>query len=88
MTPGEVRAQVSSIYVLTINGIGLLVGPTAVGWLNDHVFTTPDGVRASMAIVVLVAAGALTIYLASGRRAYREAVADLEARAAVAASRP
>jgi MFS family permease len=88
MTPGEFRAQVSSIYVLTINGIGLLVGPTAVGWLNDHVFTTPDGVRASMAIVVLVAAGALTIYLASGRRAYREAVADLEARAAVAASRP
>ena len=88
MTPGEFRAQVSSIYVLTINGIGLLVGPTAVGWLNDHVFTAPDGVRASMAIVVLVAAGALTIYLASGRRAYREAVEDLEARAAAAASCP
>jgi MFS family permease len=88
MTPGEFRAQVSSIYVLTINGIGLLVGPTAVGWLNDHVFTAPDGVRASMALVVLVAAGALTIYLASGRRAYREAVEDLEARAAAAAPRP
>jgi MFS family permease len=88
MTPGEFRAQVSSIYVLTINGIGLLVGPTAVGWLNDHVFTAADGVRASLAIVVLVAAGALTIYLASGRRAYREAVEDLEARAGLAASRP
>jgi MFS family permease len=88
MTPGEFRAQVSSIYVLTINGIGLLVGPTAVGWLNDHVFTAPDGVRASMALVVLVAAGALTIYLASGRRAYREAVEDLEARAAAVASNP
>ena len=84
MTPGEFRAQVSSVYVLTINGIGLLVGPTAVGWLNDHVFTAPDGVRASLALVVLVAAGALTLYLATGRRAYREAVEDLEARAALA----
>ncbi len=85
ITPGEFRAQVSSIYVLTINGIGLMVGPTAVGWLNDRVFTAPEGVRESLALVVLVAAGTLTLYLASGRRAYREAVVDLESRAAAAA---
>jgi MFS family permease len=79
MTPGEFRAQVASLYVLTINGIGLLVGPTAVGLFNDYVFPTRDGVRWSLAVVVGVAGGALTLYLASGRGAYRAAVEDLEA---------
>ncbi|MCU0759866.1 MAG: MFS transporter [Steroidobacteraceae bacterium] len=86
MTPGEFRAQVASFYVLTINGIGLLVGPTAVGLFNDHVFPAQGGVRWSLAIVVGVAAGALTLYLATGRRAYRAAVEDLEAAQRRAAS--
>jgi MFS family permease len=79
MTPGEYRAQVSSLYVLTINGIGLLVGPSIVGWLNDQVFTTPDGVRYSLVTVAAVGAAALTLYFATGRRAYAESVARLEA---------
>ncbi len=78
MTPGEFRAQVTSIYVLTINGVGLLVGPTAIGWLNDHVFTEPTGVRYSLATLVLVAASALTLYLSTGRRAYFRSVEELE----------
>jgi len=41
---------------------------------------------ATILSTVLVAAGALTLYLASGRRACREAVEDLEARAAAAAA--
>jgi MFS family permease len=79
MTPGEFRAQVSSIYVLTINGLGLLIGPTAVGLLNDHVFPWPEGVRWSLVVVVLVASGALTLYLATARGAYGRAVRELEA---------
>jgi MFS family permease len=78
MTPGEYRAQVSSLYVLTINGIGLLVGPTAVGLLNDYVFPGATGVRSSLVLVAVVAGGALTLYLATGRRAYAGAVAGLE----------
>jgi MFS family permease len=79
MTPGEFRAQVSSIYVLTINGLGLLIGPTAVGLLNDYVFAWPTGVRWSLVTVVLVGSGALTIYLATARRPYLRAVQELEA---------
>jgi len=67
------------MYTLTINGIGLIFGPTSVGLFNDHVFTAPDGVRWSLVVVVAVACGLLTLYLASGRRAYREAVESLEA---------
>jgi MFS family permease len=78
MTPGEYRAQVSSLYVLTINGIGLLVGPTAVGLLNDYAFPGATGVRSSLVLVAVVAGGLLTLYLATGRRAYAGAVARLE----------
>ena len=78
MTPGEFRAQVSSVYILTINGFGLLIGPTAVGLLNDYVFPGPTGVRWSLVAVVLVAGGLLTLYLATGRRAYAAAVTRLE----------
>lgn len=78
MTPGEFRARIASIYVLTINGIGLIIGPTSVGLLNDHVFPAVDGVRWSLVIVAAVAGGVLTLYLATGRRAYREAVEALE----------
>lgn len=79
MTPGEFRAQVSSIYVLTINGFGLLIGPTAVGLLNDRVFPGPEGVRYSLTTVALVGALALTLYFATGRRAYAASVRELEA---------
>jgi MFS family permease len=78
-TPGDFRAQVTSIYVLTINGGGLLIGPTAVGLLNDHVFTDPTGVRGSLVVVPLVAGGLLTLYTATGLRAYGAAVERLEA---------
>jgi MFS family permease len=84
MTPGEFRAQVTSLYVLTINGIGLTVGPTSVGLLNDHVFGG-SGVRYSLAVLVLVLCGALTLYFAGGRRAYGVAVASFEAAQAGAA---
>ena len=79
MTPGEFRAQVTSLYVLTINGLGLLVGPTVVGLLNDHVFMGSEGVRYSLAAVGLVGSASLTLYFATGRRAYADSVARLEA---------
>ena len=77
--PGEFRAQVTSIYVLTINGFGLLVGPWAVGFMNDHLFTDAGGVRYSLAVVALVCGGALTLYALTGQQAYGATVARLEA---------
>lgn len=79
-TPGEFRARVTALYLITISVIGLFVGPTLPGVLNDQIFTAPDGVRYSIATVVLVIGGLLTTYLMTGRRAYAAAVMDLEQR--------
>lgn len=77
-TPGEFRARVTALYLIVINTIGLFVGPTTVGLLNDRLFTAADGVRYSLATVVLVIGGALMLYLLTGRRAYAQAVESLE----------
>lgn len=83
MTPGEFRARISSLYILTINGLGMLLGPPVVGWLNDHVFHGPQGIRFSVALVVAVVGGVLTAYLSTGRRAYGESVRQLETQQAM-----
>lgn len=86
MTPGEFRARVTSLYILTINGLGMLLGPPIVGWLNDHVFHGPQGIRFSVALVVAIIGGVLTAYLSTGRRAYGESVRQLEAAQAAQAA--
>ena len=57
----------------------MLLGPPVVGLLNDRVFEGPQGIRFSVALVVLVIGGALTAYLSTGRRAYGESIRSLEA---------
>ena len=74
------RAAVAIVLAaLVAFGLGLLIGPTAVGLLNDRVFLAPDGVRYSLTTVALLGALTLTLYFATGRRAYGAAVRELEA---------
>ena len=50
ITPGEIRGQVIALYYIVISLAGLLLGPTTVGLLTDHVFGT-DGLRYSVALL-------------------------------------
>lgn len=38
ITPGEMRAQASALYLFVVNLIGLRLGPTAVALVTDFVF--------------------------------------------------
>ena len=49
-----------------------------VGVLNDRVFTGADGIRYSLATVVLTVGGVLTLSIALGQRHYSRAVVALE----------
>jgi len=50
ITPGQIRGQVIALYLIVISVAGLMLGPTSIGLLNDHVFGE-QGIRYAAAIV-------------------------------------
>lgn len=63
-TPAPARAQVSGLYVLFINVVGLGIGPTMVGILSSGMAPGAGTLRLSMALVVGPAMVASTLILA------------------------
>jgi hypothetical protein len=76
VTPNQLRAQVSAIYMLALNIISSIIGPTGVGFVTDYVFEDEMRVGSSMALIVGVTAplGALALWL--GRKPFRELVVE------------
>jgi len=72
ITPNRMRGQVSALYMLVINLVGLGAGPLVVGLFNDALFTGPEGVRYSLAWVNAVAAPLAFALLWAGLQPYRE----------------
>lgn len=71
VTPGRMRGQVSALYMLVINLVGLGAGPLVVGVFNDALFTGPEGVRYSLAWVNAVSAPVAFVLLLAAFRPYR-----------------
>lgn len=75
ITPDRMRAQLSSVYLLVINLLGLGVGPTAVAAMTDFVFHDPQAVgHAILGVTIIGLTGACAV-LASGLGAYRRTLA-------------
>ena len=72
VTPNRMRGQVSALYMLVINLVGLGAGPLIVGIFNDALFTGPSGVRYSLAWVNALAAPVAFALLLLAFRPYRE----------------
>jgi MFS family permease len=53
VTPNQLRAQVSAIYLFVINLVGLGVGPALIPFINDKVFHDPKSIRYSLSAVVI-----------------------------------
>lgn len=54
ITPNEFRGRTSALYYLTMNMIGLGLGPVSVGLVSDYVLHTDQQVGLAMAIVVAI----------------------------------
>ena len=80
-TPAAYRGRLLALYTMTNSIIGTVLGPAGVGFLSDHVYRSEGGIRYSMATILLGVGGCLTLFLMTGRRAYAEAVHELEAAA-------
>lgn len=78
VTPNRMRGVATSLYIFTINVVGLGIGPTAVAMISDNVFEDPTRVGEALAIVCLGAA--LLAFLLTWRalKAFRRLRAEME----------
>jgi hypothetical protein len=75
VTPNQMRAQVSSVYLFVNAMLGIGVGPSLVGFISEYVLRDPSQIRYALMIVV-VGAGSLAAILSWFARAkYRERLA-------------
>lgn len=74
LPPNQFRAQISALFLLVSNLIGLGLGTTLVALLTDRVFGTPRAVGDSMAILISAATLACIILLGAGCGAYRRSL--------------
>jgi len=85
-TPNLMRGVVAGLYVVTVNVMGLALGPTLVALVTDYVFHDPKAVGFSLALVSGVMGPIAMLLLASGMRPYARMV--FPAGDAAAAPRP
>lgn len=52
VTPNQMRAQISSVYLFTVNLLGLGVGPALVPFISDYILRDPMQIRWGLLIVV------------------------------------
>ncbi len=71
VTPNRMRGQTTAVYLTVINLVGLGIGPLVIGLLTDHLFTRPEDVRYSLALLNLTAAPAAVILLLLAAKPYR-----------------
>lgn len=74
ITPNQMRAQVSALYLFGLNLAGIGLGPTVVAFLTDKVFHADAAVGHSLALTVAVAAPISALLLWLGARPYRRAL--------------
>ena len=77
IAPPNMRAQITALYYLVLNVVGLFVGPTAVGLLTNYYFRDESQIRYSLAIVAAVAATAGTLGLLYNLKHFRTAVVEV-----------
>ena len=66
ITPNRMRAQVSALYLLSVNLIGLGIGPTFVALMTDYLYKDPALVGHSLATVAAITAPLSALILYTG----------------------
>ncbi|MDE4541001.1 MFS transporter [Pseudomonas sp. ITEM 17296] len=74
LSPNQVRAQVSAVFLLISNLMGLGLGTTLVALITDRYFGVPAAVGSSMSIVSFVASSLAIVLLAKGCKCFRHSM--------------
>jgi MFS family permease len=75
LTPNQMRAQVTALYMLANSLLGMTVGPTAIAVMTDYLFRDDYALRYSMALLVAVMMPVALGVIALGLRSYRASAA-------------
>ena len=78
LTPNQMRAQVSAVFLLVTNVFGLGLGATMVALLTDYVFGAPELVNYSLAMASLLVGVPALICLILGLKPYRESLKEAD----------
>ena len=78
LVPNAMRGQVTAVYLLIVNLIGLGIGPTAIALVTDHVFGFDAAVRYSLLIVPVLATLLAELLFLIGLRSYGASLDRLE----------
>jgi len=76
VVPNQMRAQVSATWMLVLNIVTAGIGPTAVPFISDLLFSGPAGIGQAMALVNTLCMPLAALALWSGMGAFRDAVAS------------
>jgi|JI10StandDraft_1071094.scaffolds.fasta_scaffold18900_7 MFS family permease len=74
VTPNEMRALVTSLYVLLTGLVSSGLGPIAVGFVTDSVFHDKQAIGLSLALVTAVTGGLGSLLVFAGLKSYRESL--------------
>ena len=75
VTPNQMRAQISSAYLFTVNLIGLGVGPALVPFISDYILRDPMQIRWALLIVVVSGCAIAATLLWYARPLFRDKIA-------------
>ncbi len=75
VTPNQMRAQVSAVYLFTVNLLGMGFGPALVPAISDYILRDPMQIRWGLLIVVAGAGATAAILLWFARPVYRQQMA-------------
>ena len=81
ITPNEMRAKISAVYLFFSNIIGISLGSTTVGFLTTYVFRDDAMIRYSLGLVNCVGAPIAVVLIWLGMGAFRDSVRRVEDRA-------
>lgn len=77
VTPNQMRAQASSVYLFVVNFLGMAVGPALVPIISDYILRDPQQIRWGLSIVVLVGSLLAAVLLWIERPLYRARMAEI-----------
>ena len=78
MTPNQLRSQVTAIYFLCANLIGLGLGPTVVAVATDYVFQDDAAIGKSLALTASIICPLAMMIIWSGMSHVRKAIENGE----------